>query len=204
MATLSNSDKVTQFRRNRKQNLVNIHGGKCSLCGYNRCIDALEFHHIKPEEKEYALSSPNCHSFEKDVAESRKCLLVCSNCHSEIHHSDFYENKDLFEFQHIDEQLILELTPKSHQKYYCSECGAEITIYSRSGLCKSCVSKGQRKIERPTREELKDMIRTTSFTQIGKQYGITDNGVRKWCKTMNLPHTQRDINKISDEDWVKI
>lgn len=52
-----------------------------------------------------------------------------------------------------------------------------------------------------SREELKKLIRTTSFTQIGKQYGVSDNAIRKWCDKYNLPRKVSDIKKISDKDW---
>ena len=75
---------VTAARQKRKQELVYIMGGKCSLCGYDRCIAALEFHHIDKSQKERQLSSGSCHSWEEDVKEVKKCSLVCSNCHKEI------------------------------------------------------------------------------------------------------------------------
>ena len=52
-----------------------------------------------------------------------------------------------------------------------------------------------------TREELKNLIRTTPFTTIGIKYGVSDNAVRKWCDKYNLPRTLSDIKQISDEDW---
>ena len=45
------SDRVKQSRKNRKLNLIKVYGGKCSLCGQDKCVDALSFHHIKPEDK---------------------------------------------------------------------------------------------------------------------------------------------------------
>lgn len=61
-----------------------------------------------------------------------------------------------------------------------------------------------RKVERPNREELKTLIRKKSFIQIGKDYGVTDNAIRKWCKAYNLPSLKRDINSYTDEQWGKI
>ena len=62
----------------------------------------------------------------------------------------------------------------------------------------------QRKVERPNREQLKSLIRTTAFRKIGKDYGVTDNTIRKWCIAYNLPSKTTEINKISDEDWINI
>jgi len=58
-----------------------------------------------------------------------------------------------------------------------------------------------RTVERPTREELKKIIRTKSFTEIGKQYGVCDNSIRKWCNFEKLPRTKREISSYSDEEW---
>ena len=55
-----------------------------------------------------------------------------------------------------------------------------------------------------TREELKNLIRTTPFLQIGKQFNVSDKAITKWCKKFNLPYRKKDINIISDEEWKKI
>ena len=75
---------VTAARQKRKRELVYIMGGKCSICGYDKCIAALEFHHVNKSTKNRGLSDGNCYSWEKDVEEVKKCALVCSNCHKEI------------------------------------------------------------------------------------------------------------------------
>lgn len=48
---------------------------------------------------------------------------------------------------------------------------------------------------------MKDLIRTTPFTQIGNQFGVTDNSIRKWCKNYNLPTTKKEIKVYTDEEW---
>lgn len=62
-------------------------------------------------------------------------------------------------------------------------------------------SKQQRTVERPSREELKQLIRTKPFTQIGKMYGVSDNAIRKWCDFEKLPRKKNEINKYTDEEW---
>ena len=66
---------VTEARQKRKRELVYIMGGKCVLCGYDKCIAALEFHHVDKSTKERQLSSGNCHSWEEDVEEVKKCAI---------------------------------------------------------------------------------------------------------------------------------
>ena len=63
-------------------------GGKCQICGYDKCQNALHFHHINPEEKKFTISDAGSRkSFTKEEidAEIKKCVLVCANCHAEIH-----------------------------------------------------------------------------------------------------------------------
>lgn len=62
-------------------------GGKCSLCGYNKCIKALEFHHLDPTKKEISLSASWGNNFEKIKLELDKCVLLCANCHREVHNN---------------------------------------------------------------------------------------------------------------------
>lgn len=72
--------------REKKQSLVNSLGGKCSICGYNKCLPALEFHH--QDEKLGALSELMKKSFKFALEEVKKCILVCANCHREIHEEE--------------------------------------------------------------------------------------------------------------------
>ncbi len=78
-----NSDAVSKRRRRVKQILVEEAGGACCLCGYDRCLAALEFHHLDPEEKRFQMSARFARSLARVRAEARKCVLLCSNCHAE-------------------------------------------------------------------------------------------------------------------------
>ena len=90
---------------------------------------------------------------------------------------------------------------------YCIDCNAIISYgATRCVECnkKYLATRKNNESKVPGREELKELIRTTPFTTIGKQFGVTDNSVRKWCKKMNLPHLKREIDTYSDEEWEKI
>lgn len=80
------SKSVIDFRKRVKIELVNYKGGKCSKCGYKKCVAALEFHHKDPKEKDFTISGKSW-SFDKLKKEVDKCIIVCSNCHKEIHHN---------------------------------------------------------------------------------------------------------------------
>lgn len=75
----------TVLRRSMKLQAIKMLGGKCCKCGYDKCIDALEFHHENQDEKEFKLGSGNTMSWKDYKTEAMKCILVCSNCHKEIH-----------------------------------------------------------------------------------------------------------------------
>ncbi len=79
------SEAVTRRRRKVKQILVDQAGGACVLCGYNRHVGALEFHHVDRSAKAFALShGGNARSLARAQAEAAKCILLCANCHAEV------------------------------------------------------------------------------------------------------------------------
>ena len=78
------SQNVVNWKREKKKLLVEYKGGKCEKCGYDKCMGALEFHHLDPKQKDFHLSKTSL-SFNKMKEEVDKCILVCSNCHKEIH-----------------------------------------------------------------------------------------------------------------------
>ena len=79
------SEAVASRRRRIKEILVTEAGGRCILCGYDRCLRALEFHHLDPSSKEFGLGAFGLtRSLAAARAEAEKCVLLCSNCHMEV------------------------------------------------------------------------------------------------------------------------
>lgn len=75
-------------KRRKKIRLLSIEykGNKCAVCGYNKCIQALEFHHLNSETKDFGISAKGyTRSWRKVKEELDKCVLLCSNCHREVH-----------------------------------------------------------------------------------------------------------------------
>ena len=74
--------------RSRKKDLINLKGGGCEICGYNKSIAALCFHHLDPSIKKFELDIRSLSNRKLDyiLDEASKCQLLCSNCHMEIHH----------------------------------------------------------------------------------------------------------------------
>ncbi len=82
----TNYEYTKKRRKNIKILLVEYKGGKCFCCSYDRCVNALGFHHIDPEQKNFNIGHKGkTLAFEKMKEEVDKCVLLCSNCHRELH-----------------------------------------------------------------------------------------------------------------------
>ena len=87
-SNLSRSETISCLRRAMKKEMVKQKGGKCERCGYDKCIDALHFHHKNEKEKKFGLSySGVTHSWKEYQKEASKCILLCANCHAEEHYN---------------------------------------------------------------------------------------------------------------------
>ena len=79
------AERVSNRRRKVKQILIDETGGRCVLCGYERCVAALHFHHVDPATKSFHLSMQGVsRSLKAARAEMAKCVLLCANCHAEV------------------------------------------------------------------------------------------------------------------------
>ena len=86
---------VTIRRRKIKKLLLELKGGKCILCGYSRCVRALNFHHLDPKTKEMTFSVLMSKSMKRIEKEIKKTVLLCGNCHMEVHDGvSFIDEKD--------------------------------------------------------------------------------------------------------------
>jgi hypothetical protein len=75
-----------QFQNDKKDECIKYKGGKCIICGYNRCRNALEFHHLDQKNKDFEIGySIRRKKIEEIKLELDKCVLLCSNCHRELH-----------------------------------------------------------------------------------------------------------------------
>jgi DNA-binding CsgD family transcriptional regulator len=86
---INNYNHVKSFRQKLKEKAVEYKGGRCEKCGYNKCIIALEFHHMNPLEKDFNIGKNSMLAWGKVKKELDKCILVCANCHREIHYEQY-------------------------------------------------------------------------------------------------------------------
>lgn len=111
---------------------------------------------------------------------------VCPNCNQQLETTGFKKMRS-----------------KGITKNFCLDCGKEIN--KESSRCVECNNKKLRFIKnRPSRKELKQLIRNMPFTKIGEKFGVSDNAIRKWCDAENLPRSARKIASYSDEEWLLI
>ena len=91
----ANKHRVDLRRREVKYRLVVMAGGKCGKCGYNKCLEALEFHHRDRTLKATTLGSGNTPAWSLLAEEVKKCDLLCSNCHRELEAEPFEERWEI-------------------------------------------------------------------------------------------------------------
>ncbi len=160
----------------RKKKAVELFGGKCSICGYAKNLSALHFHHLDPSKKEFSWSKAKMHSWDKTIVELKKCILVCSNCHAELHWPQCVMG-DSGSANAILNKDVTSVLPSTGT---CPICQTDVygTIYC-SVLCASL---SNRKVERPSKEQLALDVEAMPMIHVGKKYGVSDNAIRKWVK----------------------
>lgn len=200
---MSNYDNVKSYRQRQKENIIYVMGGVCACCGYNKCSSALELHHLDPSKKDFTFSENTNKAWEMIVQELPKTIMVCANCHREIHaglidasilQSNFNKQKA--------EEISRQVEESKKGFHFCKVCGKKVS--SKAFYCSECYGKTRREVERPSREQLKLDIRNLPMVQVGKKYGVTDNAVRKWCDSMNLPRNVSTIKSYTDAEWEQI
>ena len=177
----STASQATLRRWYKKGNYTEY---KCSICGQEPIWQGKDLTLI--------LDHINGHNHDDRLENLR---WVCPNCNQQL---DTTCGKNKANRKHITSKGVIE---PSELKFFCKNCNKEITSQSKSGLCQECYNKSKRVCERPSREELKNLIRTMPFTRIGEKFGVSDKAITKWCVSENLPSRKKDINSYSDEEW---
>lgn len=184
--------KVKARITKRRQEMLDLAGGKCIKCGYNKCPRALSFHHRDPSSKIMNLDSSTMmtYSYEDVLKEIKKCDLLCMNCHAEIHYEIDKLKASQIEFEWIPGKSL----DKKSQKTIC-ECGNIISKTSLNNKCKTCNIKNRsiksRKTTWPSKEELNKMLWVIPTSQIAIKYQVSDVAVAKWVKNYGLTKPPR-------------
>lgn len=158
----------------RKYDYIISRGGKCECCGYNKNIAALEFHHKNPEEKEFQIDSRKFANSKIEVLKQEldKCMIVCSNCHKELHHPD------------LTLENVSTLSQISNRKSFeesiwpgtiCPVCGKKFRRSKGKKYCsKECRDKAEGRDKYPSKEEVNNKYQELkSWQKVADFYKLT-------------------------------
>lgn len=183
---MSKPKDVINFRRRIKLALIQAFGDECQVCHDSYEPAIYEFHHINPELKSFSLGAGSTTRAKTAYAdEAKKCCMVCANCHRLIEYGE----------------KTYSLVSNFNDNIYYDTLNQLVRQNQESALIKREENASK---TLPSREQLKQDIRTMSFSAIGRKYNTSDNQIRRWCIRMNLPSRVSDIKLISDDDWINI
>ena len=172
---------VKRWRATMKKRLVIGFGGKCTICGL--CDDAIvyDFHHLDPNTKDFAMTA-KIRSWEKIIAEVKKCVMVCSHCHRKIHAGlvTVPDSAPMFSEELVAASDYAIAIGRSFNA--CPVCG-KIKYEERKTCSNKCagslIATGKKpKDIAATVEEVK----LVGFWAVAKKLEVSDNTLRKWIK----------------------
>ncbi len=166
------NQQARERQRKIKMQCIAYKGGKCSLCKYNKCLSALEFHHLDPNQKDFNISKIKKTRMDEEVIqELDKCVLLCSNCHREAHEKLIKIPIDIS----FKSNIIVAYKYKNIN--FCKNPKRrKVSIWN----CK--LRPNTRKVERPPYDQLLKEIKETNYTRVGKKYGVSSAAIKKWTK----------------------
>jgi hypothetical protein len=178
----SRSDRVKTWRKTTKLRIIESMGGKCVCCGYNKYHGALDLHHAG-NNKEFRLGEIMAHpiAWEKIVIELRKCVLVCSNCHREIHGKII----SLPLAYPVFDESFFKYREKRKDKTFCIVCGKE-KKYTNKTCSYTCAAKLARKMDWESFDLADRIEKGESISQIADFLDLSYSSVRKRAKKMHL------------------
>jgi hypothetical protein len=175
------SEAVKRWRKNAKARLIKTFGGSCCICGYNKSDAALEFHHLDPNQKDttWGAFRGSIKGWDSILEEMRKCVMVCSNCHKEVHAGDAIIPQNA---KRLDEDLA---KYKEYEKaeYYdqCPICLGRKTVKAKT--CSSLCAGKLKKTNRYEGHDLKLLYKQhKSYESVGRLFGVTGAAIKKQLK----------------------
>lgn len=171
-----------------------------------------------------AISMPSHHRAYEDgmvyvhILEAEKKLGRKLRESEEVHHEDedrlnnnhenlyiFATKSDHVRYHNTGIKIMVEdywISPSVLKEADCEICGDRFKFNPKQQTGKFCTqecynkSEKKRKVERPSKEILLELIKSNTFVSIGKMFNVSDNAVRKWCKSYDLPYRKKDIKHL--------
>jgi hypothetical protein len=175
-------------KKKRKKFAIDLFGGKCQKCGYKTSLRCLVFHHI--DNKDIEISKILNGSWNRCVAELKKCVLLCANCHGELH--DKLWDIDSIEKIILDDSAFDINEPHKTilplETVLCKRCNKEFQKkpYQKKQYCsKKCVYTPYVKFI-PDKKSLLEYAKKFSITKIAKIFNVQKTEVRKWFNIYNI------------------
>lgn len=189
-----NSEAVKKWRRTTKRRLILSLGGKCCCCGYSKCDNALEFHHLDSDHKDFIIGRIRASniSWEKIIKEIRKCALVCSNCHKEIHAGiiNLPENYPKFNEDFVFYKDLEKLKGKDS----CPICGKP--KLPNSFTCSNECSRKRKQPENIDEDTLRILCKTKGIMELSEYIGVPYRRMKRILNKFGLIPMEKSVDTL--------
>ena len=173
----ASSERVKKHRHKVKNKLIELSGSKCINCGYDKCSDALEFHHVDPEAKKFSMAKIKAEprNWQEVLLELSKCVMLCANCHREVH-------ANLLDIRHLLSENLKKHTPELRTKKpqilnQCPFCQKDKPAYLT--FCSSiCSNKSRQKVDWSKIDLLEELKHNSSYF-MARKLGVSERCIRK-------------------------
>jgi hypothetical protein len=188
----TNAERVKTWRKDTKNLIVEGFGGKCCICGYAKYDEVFDVHHIDPSKKTFSFSSirANPKNWNDLLKELENCILLCANCHRELHAKKTKLPKKIPKF--------IDLKEKRKIKTYCPVCNQLkknylITCSRSCAAKKSCTVSWEK-------YDLYDLHinQKLSNLKIANIVGVSDVAVIKRLKKLKIYNNYLSINQFTN------
>ena len=177
------SEAVKRWRQNTKRRAIEAFGGKCCICDYDKCDEALEFHHLDPAKKEFTFGQMrgNIKGWETIVKELRKCVMLCSCCHREVHSvqldTEVPNNAPRFDETFADYKTL----QRKELMDECPVCGNEKPKHQKT-CSRSCAGQTNRRVDWDNIDVVNLVNEYKNYELIGDLLGVTGAAVSRRYK----------------------
>lgn len=183
-----NSCMTNGKRFEKKKLYAKLFGTACKVCGYKRCSRAMNYHHKFPENKSFEISGAHGRSIKNLLEEICKCILLCANCHAEVH--DGIIDVSNVPMLTLPDWYILQIELEEKQKI-------------KQEIKKPKFISSYRKIVTDI-NLFKQIVWTLGVTSAGRFFNVKHSTIRRYCKKSNIPLPPQGTFKRKQEEFFKV